>query len=575
MYLTLTLHSRIVATSKRNFSGDSKRLNANHADIRSTKMKGMVVCPQPHAAEVGIRILRRGGNAVDAAVAAALVQGVIDPTNCGIGGFGQMNVFIAGKGEEKVIDFHARAGAKVKPEMWEGLITEQPRDRWGYVLKGEVNARGYTSIAVPGTVMGLSEGLARFGTIPWRDAVEPAIDVAAHGYTVAREDAIDWRTDPQTFAPLLAYLEARKIYTKEGEPYSAGDVIVNKDYAETLRRLAAEGAEAFYKGDLSSLIADDMERNGAFVTAGDLSRYKVREYTPLVSEYRGYTVASNDAPGGGISLLEILNILEGYDLSKYDWRGMGSDVGPYALILAEAMRAAEKDRIELIGDPEFVSVPTKSLISKERAAQWKGRIDAGEKIVLPRWRPGEHPTTTHISVVDPRGNAVSLTHTLGSCSGVITPGLGFMYNNAMINFDPVPGGPNSIAPGKSRNTQMAPTIVYDHGDPYLVVGAPGGSKILTAVSQTIVNIIDHGMVPSEAVAHPRIFALDTDIIDISNRVPSSVEDFLKSKGNKVVRLPASYDDFAMTQAITSRRDKGHEVVLGGSDPRRKGAVMST
>jgi len=533
----------------------------------------MVVCPQPLAAEVGVRVLKRGGNAVDAAVAAAFVQGVIDPANCGIGGFGQMNVYMAAKGEQKVIDFHAKAGAGVKEGMWKGLLLEQPRDRWGYALEGEVNSKGYTSIAVPGTVMGLSEGLTRFGTITWREAIEPSMDIAEHGYVVAREDAAEWRTDPKSFAPFLVSGEARRIYTRSGEPHAAGDVISNKDYAGTLRRIAAEGPETFYRGALSSAIAEDFERGGGFVTAADLSRYKVRVYTPLISEYRGYAVATNDAPGGGITLLEILNILEGYDLSKYDWRGMGSDVGEYILILAMAMRAAEKDRIEFVGDPEFVQVPTESLISKERGSKWRKRIDSGKKIVLPRWRPGEAPSTTHISVVDPMGNAVSLTHTLGSCSGVITPGLGFMYNNAMINFNPIPGRPDSIAPGKSRNTQMAPTIAYDDGSPYIVLGAPGGSKILTAISQTLVNIIDHRMVPFEAVAHPRVFALDTDIIDVSSRIPSSVCDYLEAKGNKVVRLPASYDDFAMTQAITIGR-KGQDV-LGGSDPRRKGVVLST
>jgi gamma-glutamyltranspeptidase/glutathione hydrolase len=538
--------------------------------------KGMIVCPQPLAAEVGIQILKRGGNAVDAAVAAALVQGVIDPTNCGIGGFGQMNVYMAGKGEEKVIDFHAKAGARVRPDMWEELLIEQPRDRWGYVLRGEVNSKGYTSVAVPGTVMGLSEGLTRFGTISWREAINPSINAAMNGYTVAREDAVEWRTDPQSFAPLLVTGEAKRIYTKSGEPYSAGDVLVNKDYAETLRRIATEGPETFYQGDLSSLIADDMERNGGFVTGSDLSNYKVRVYDPLTGEYRGYAVASNDAPGGGITLLEILNILEGYELSKYNWRGMGSDIAEYVLILAMAMRAAEKDRIELVGDPEFVSVPTKMLISKERASQWKERIDSGEKIVLPRWgSSGEPPSTTHLSVVDPRGNAVSLTHTLGSCSGVITPGLGFMYNNAMINFNPIPGRPDSISPGKSRNTQMAPTIVYDDGSPYIVLGAPGGSKILAGISQTLVNIIDHRMVPFEAVAHPRIFALDTDLIDLSSRIPPYVCDYLEAKGNEVVRLPASYDDFASCQAIVINHGEEGLEVLGGSDPRRKGAVLST
>lgn len=533
----------------------------------------MVVCPQPLAAETGIRVLRRGGNAVDAAVAAAFVQGVIDPTNCGIGGFGQMNVCMPARGEEMVLDFHARAGGAVKADMWKDIILDQPRDRWGYVLKDGVNAKGYTSVAVPGTVMGLYEGLQRFGTMPWREVIEPSIEVAMSGFVVGREDWVEWRTDPQSFAPFLVSREATRIYTKSGAPYAAGETIVNKDYAHTLRRIASEGAESFYKGSLSSVIAEDMERNGGFVRSDDLSGYKVRAYPPLSGQYRGYTIHTNDAPGGGISLLEMLNILEGYDLASFDWRALGSGLGEYVRLLAMTMRATERDRIEFVGDPEFVDVPTERLISKETGARWREMIDSGEKIVLPRWRSDEPASTTHVSVVDQQGNAASLTHTLGSCSGVITPGLGFMYNNAMINFNPVPGRADSIAPGKSRNTQMAPTIVLDEGAPYIVVGAPGGSKILTAISQTIVNIIDHGMVPVEAVSHPRVFALDTEIVDLSRRVPPDVDDYLRARGDAVVRQPSSYDDFACAQAITIR--DGGSKVLGGSDPRRKGAVLST
>jgi len=498
-------------------------------------MKGMIVCPQCQAAEVGIQILRRGGNAVDATVAAAFTQGVVDPVNCGIGGFGQMHVYIAQTGEEKIIDFHGKAGSKVSSSMWKDLVLSQARDGFGYVLKGNVNAVGYTSIATPGTVMGLYEGLARYGTVTWKEAIRPAIDLATRGYTVPEEDATSWRTKPASFARFLVTNEAKRIYTRNGTPYEAGDVILNKDYAETLRQIASEGPEVFYRGEIATRIADDMERNGGFITRQDLWDYKVKVYTPLITDYRGYTVASNDAPGGGIALLELLNIVEGYNLAKYDWRGMGSDVAEYIHILAMAMRAAERDRAEYVGDPDFVPVPTKMLISKDRAEEWRKRIESGERIIVPKWVPEEPHSTTHVSVVDAAGNAVSLTHTLGSCSGVITPGLGFLYNNAMINFDPIPGRPNSIAPGKSRLTQMAPTMVLKDGQPYIVLGAPGGGRIVSALLQTITNIIDHGMTPFEAVAHPRVFCLHTDMIDVCARIPSYICEELEANGNLVVK----------------------------------------
>jgi gamma-glutamyltranspeptidase/glutathione hydrolase len=532
----------------------------------------MIVCPQPQAAERGIQILRHGGNAVDAAVATALLQGVVDIQNCGIGGFGQMHVYMSGTGDEKVLDFHGKAGSKVTPEMWKDIVISEARDGFGYVLKGDVNIRGYTSITTPGTVMGLYEAHARYGNLPWKEVVRPAIELAGWGFTVSQEQARNWRTQRDSFATLLVTPEASRIYTKNGAPYDAGEVIANKDYAEMLRMIASEGAEVFYRGEIAAKMVEDFERNGAFITAKDLENYRVKVYTPIVTEYRGYTVASNDAPGGGLTVLELLNILEGYDLTKYDWRGMGSDVAEYIHLLTMAMRAAEADRVKYVGDPEFVDVPTKMIISKARAEEWRNRINSNERILIPKW-PHEPESTTHLCVVDGKGNAVSLTHTLGSCSGVITPGLGFFYNNAMINFNPIPGRPNSIAPGKSRITQMSPSMVLKDGRPFIVLGAPGGGKIVSALLHTIVNIVDHGMAPAEAVAHTRFFCLHSDIIDVEARIPQYVCEQLEKKGNLIAKAPASYAAFASVQAIMLDHEK--DKVLGGSDPRTGGVVLST
>lgn len=532
----------------------------------------MIVCPQPQAAEKGIQILRRGGNAVDAAVATAFLQGVVDIQNCGIGGFGQMHVYMADTGEESILDFHGRAGSKVTPEMWKNVILNQSREGFGYALKGDVNRLGYRSIVTPGTVMGLYEGHTRYGTLSWKDLLQPSIDLADKGFTVTQEQARDWRIQAESFAPFLVTDEGKRIYTKDGEPHRAGDVLANKDYAETLRRIASDGADIFYRGEIADKMLEDLERNGAFIVREDLEKYKVKVYSPITTEYRGFTVASNDAPGGGLTLLELLNIVEGYDLAKHNWRGMGFDVAEYIHLLAMAMRAAESDRAEYVGDPDFVDVPTEMIISKVRAEEWRQRIDSNEKILVPKW-PQEPPSTTHLCVVDEKGNAVSLTHTLGSCSGVITPGLGFLYNNAMINFDPVPGRTNSIAPGKSRITQMSPTMILKEGEPYMIIGAPGGGHIVSALLQVITNIIDHEMTPMEAVAHPRVFCLDTEIIDVGARIPQYVCDELSTKRNKIMKMPISYEPFASVQTILI--DKARDRALGGSDPRTGGIFLST
>jgi gamma-glutamyltranspeptidase/glutathione hydrolase len=532
----------------------------------------MIVCPQPQAAERGIQILRRGANAVDAAVATALLQGVVDIQNCGPGGFGQMHVYVARTGEEKILDFHGRAGSKVSPEMWKDIVIAEARDGFGYTLKGEGNLHGYTSITTPGTIMGLYEAQMRYGTLSWKEIVRPAIELASRGFTVSQEQSRNWLTQHDSFDPLLVSPEARRIYTKSGSPYCEGEVIANKDYAETLRKIASEGAETFYRGEIASKMVDDFERNGAFITPKDLENYRVKVYPPIRSEYRGYAIASNDAPGGGLTVLELLNILEGFDLAKYDWRGMGSDVAEYIHLLSMGMRAAEADRARYVGDPDFVDVPTEMIISKERAAEWRHKISSNERIPLPKW-PQEPESTTHLCVVDEKGNAVSLTHTLGSCSGVITPGLGFFYNNAMVNFNPIPCKPNSIAAGKSRITQMSPSMVLKDEHPLIILGAPGGGKIVSALVNTIANIIDHGMTPAEAVSHPRFFCLHSDIIDVESRIPSYVCDQLDAKGNLVAKTHASYAAFASAQVIMLDHADGK--VLGGSDPRTGGVVLST
>ena len=478
---------------------------------------GMVVAPQQLAVEVGAQVLQNGGNAIDAAVTTAFAQGVVDRTNCGLAGFGVMHVYVAATGEQKIIDFHGKAGSKVTPGMWEDIISQENPSGYGYTLKGNANERGYTAITTPGTVAGLYEGLTRYGSIRWEDAIQPAIELASEGFAVTQATAKAWTSSPES----SPWTKVRDVSE------TGGAIIVNKAMAKTLKELAEGGPDVFYRGAIAQKIAADMKKNGGFITLRDLNDYKVTVYEPLCSTYRDYTVASNHSPGGGITVIESLNILEGYDLAA-----MEHNSPLYISSVSMAMKAAFADRVNFVGDPAFVEVPTEKLISKEAASQWREKIERREEIIIPRWQPKEPANTTHVSTIDSAGNAVALTHSLGSASGVVTPGLGFIYNNCMNCFNPVPGEVNSILPGKSRVTGMAPTIVQKDGLPIFITGAPGGTRIITGVLQSILNVIDHKMSAVEAVSAAR-FDCQGPTIEAQARIPSSVCESVRLMGHDI------------------------------------------
>jgi gamma-glutamyltranspeptidase/glutathione hydrolase len=540
-------------------------------------MKGMVVAPHSIAVEEGVKVLRKGGNAVDAAVTAAFVQCVEGIGSCGIAGFGALNVYISKSGENKVVNFHGKAGSKVKPDMWEGLLVAEARSGYGYRLKGRVNDIGYQSITTPSTLLGLCESLTRYGTVSLKEALAPAIRYAEEGFPFPGELSRSWgfgaSPDAPTFVNRLRVTKAaEEIFLKNGRPYPPGENLIQRDLAETLKRIVKEGVEDFYSGEICDKMIKDLEEHGSFLTQRDLESYRVKITEPLCTEYRDCKVSTNPAPGGGITLIEMLNILEGYDLSQYDWRGLSHGAAEHMHLVASTFKAAQRDRAEFVGDPAFVDVPAERLTSKEHAAEWRERIDRGEKITIPRWVPREESSTTHISVIDSRGNAVSLTHSLGNSSGVVTPGLGFLYNDCMNCFNPIPGQPNSIAPGKSRSSGISPTIVFKKEEPFLIIGAPGGNRIIGAVAQGILNVVDHGMIPVEAVYAPRIDCQWFDTVDISRRIPSYLYRLLEEKGHRVVKSSFDYEPLARVQAILVDRERGR--VLGGSDPRGGGVALS-
>lgn len=516
-------------------------------------MPGMIVAPQPMAVEEGAKVLASGGNAFDAAVAAAVVQGVIDPHSCGVGGYLVMTYHRAGQsvvGGSPIFDAPAIAGSLVKPDQWKDSILRPNPDGWGYFLKDKVNDNGYQSICVPGMVRGLSEMQRRFCTRSWSDLLQPAIGIADEGWPVSSGKASSWK-DPASQPEgsslrekLHATAEAKRVWLKpNGSTYEAGEKFRHPDYARTLRRLAERGPDDFYSGELAREIAADLQKNGAWITAGDLASYKTREAAPTVINYRGYQIVTNQSPHGGPTLAQTLKILEADDL-----RCLGHNSAKYILRVSLAMKAAFADRNRMLGDPDFEPDRVHWMLAPERIAHWRAIIESGKPIDVSRGST-ESKNTTQVTCTDRWGNWVSLTHSLGSSSGVISPGLGFMYNNSMINFDPLPGGPNGIAPRKGRTTGMTPTIVYCGGQPVLALGAPGATRIITAVLQVMLNVLDFGMSVSDAVLAPR-FDCQGDTIKCQARIPELVCAEVRQY-HAIERTSKSHGGFALVHAIAS------------------------
>lgn len=529
----------------------------------------MIVAPQPEAVEAGALALRCGGNAVDAAITCALVQGVVDPQMCGIAGFGSMQLYLPEREIHEIIDFHGRAPAAATPGMWEDLIEGENRDGFGFVLRGRVNDVGYQSITVPGSLKAYHEAQSRYGALSWGQVVEPAIVHADQGFVVRPHVYEFWTRRDEServeVAERLRHTEAtRKIYYDEaGELRRVGSRLHNPDLARTLRRVAEGGSDIFYRGEMADEIAADMKRGGALLSREDLESYQTERSEPLWGEYRGRRISTNPPPGGGVMLIEMLHMLENFDLAA-----MGHNSPEYIRTVCEVMKRATIDKDRWVGDPRFFDVPLARLLDRGYAGQLAEDIRAGEVAHVERVGSPESKNTTHVSVIDSSGNAVSMTHSLGMPSGVVTEGLGFMYNGCMGVFDPRPGRADSIEPGKSRFSSICPSIVFEDDKPALVIGAPGGTQIAMGVLQGILNVIDHGMSVSDAVGAPR-FSSTSDAIDVCNRIPVYVTDELEQAGYSVVRSPLSHT-FAWVHAIAI----DGEVVTGGADPGADGMALA-
>lgn len=465
---------------------------------------GMVVSSQHLASQAGADILKAGGNAVDAAVAVGYAQAVVNPCCGNIGGGGFMTLHLA-DGKNIFINFRETAPASASADMY--------LDKDGNLIK-DASLYGYLAAGVPGTVKGLDYALEKYGTMKREQVMAPAIKLARDGFILTRADTDVLDT---TTARFKQDPEAARIFLKpDGSAFQPGDRLIQTDLANTLERIAKEGPPAFYEGDIPQIVEKASQAGGGKLTAKDFADYTISEVAPVTCTYRGYEFISAPPPSsGGVTICQTLNILEGYDL-----KAMGFNSADYIHTLTEAMRHSYMDRNTFLGDPAFVKNPTEKLTSKAYTEELRKEIIPGKATpsaqVQPGTGPHEKPETTHYSVVDNKGNAVSTTYTINGRFGavVIPPGTGFFLNDEMDDFTTkigeknmyglVQGERNAIAPGKRPLSSMSPTIVTKDGKIFLVLGSPGGSRIISITLQTALNIIDHGMAPQEAVNAPRI-----------------------------------------------------------------------
>ena len=465
---------------------------------------GMVVSSQHLASEVGVEILKAGGNAVDAAVAVGYAEAVVNPCCGNIGGGGFMVLHLA-DGRDTFINFRETAPAAAGANMY--------LDAQGNVVQG-ASLFGYLAAGVPGTVLGLETALKEYGHLPRAKVMAPAIKLARDGFVLTRGDTdiLDQRTERFRADPALAAIFLRK----DGTALQPGDNLVQKDLANTLQAIAEHGADAFYKGKIPTEVEAASKAHGGILTAADFAAYKVTESAPIGCDYRGYHFLSAPPPSsGGVTMCETLNILEGYDL-----KAMGFHSAEAVHVMTEAMRHAYLDRNSYLGDPAFITNPIDRLLSKDYAAKIRATIPADKatasKDLTPGVAPHEKMETTHYSIVDQAGNAASVTYTVNGLFGavVIAGHTGFFLNDEMDDFTTKVGVPNlfglvqgtanAIAPGKRPLSSMSPTLVTKDGKIFLVLGSPGGSRIITITLETALNVIDYGMEPQEAVDAPRI-----------------------------------------------------------------------
>ena len=532
--------------------------------------KGMVVSQRMIASEVGAKILKKGGNAVDAAVATGLALAVVLPRAGNLGGGGFMVVYLKEEDKTIAIDYREKAPSAATRDLFLDKNGDYDRKKAQFSL---------LSSGVPGSVAGFHHALTKYGTLSWQEVLEPAIRLAEEGFVIPH-DLANTLASKRYRERLSSDPAAAKVFFKEDKGlYSAGEILIQRDLALTLKELSTNGPDAFYTGKIAQLIVKEMERNGGLITLEDLKNYNIAERQPLVGSYKGYEIVSMPpSSSGGTHLIQMLNMLEQFPIKE-----MGFGSADTIHILAEVMKRAYADRSKYLGDSDFYKVPS-SLISKKYAISLNKDISLDKVTPSGDISPGdpypyESPDTTHFSVMDSYGNAVSNTYTLNFSygSGLMIPGTGMLINNEMDDFSSKPGTPNgygllgseanAIEGNKRPLSSMTPTIIFKDQKPYMVFGSPGGSRIITTVLQVALNVMEHEMNIAQAVHSPRIHhQWLPEVLMIEKGFGPDTEKLLESKGYKL--YPSS--TMGSVQAII----KEGNYFYGSADPRRPNAGVA-
>jgi gamma-glutamyltranspeptidase/glutathione hydrolase len=525
--------------------------------------KGMVVAAHPEAVAAGLNTLKKGGNAVDAAVATAFALNAAEPFASGIGGGGFMVIFLAKEKKVTVINFREKAPADATPTMYldKGNIQESWRKSHGL------------AVGVPGSLAGCAYALEKYGTKKLENVLESAIQIAERGIPVSETFS---QINKDEYEKILQNAGESSIYLHDGFPYEPGDIYRNPDLAHTFRRLVSRGWRDFYDGEIAAEIIKAVQRNGGIMKREDLAQYSPIEQPPLKGTYKDYTLYTIQPPGsGGLHIIQLLNIIAHWPVREWDFNSI-----EYIHHLSEAFRFVFADKVRYLSDPDFIPVPVQRLLSKDYAMQIATKIVPGglqksypygvfDKQLI------EKQNTTHLGVMDNQGNIVSLTQSINDFfgSGIVPEGEGFLLNNEMADFSPQPDMANSPGPNKRPVSSMGPLILFKGESPFLVLGSPGGTRIFTSLTQIILNIIEFGMSLDEAIEAPRFFTYSSEGIArslfVESRIPPHILRSLEKIGH-TVSVRGAYDNyFGGAQGIMVDKDKN--ILIGGADSRRDGA----
>lgn len=539
-----------------NYYSQLKSSKTEEAGRTAYSNVGMVATAHYDASRVGAQILDKGGNAFDAAVAAGFALGVCEPNASGLGGGGFMTAHCAAEKRNIFVDFREVAPMSAKPSMWK--IGED-----GEVI-GKEKEEGGKSICVPGEVAGLCYILEKYGTMSLQEVLDPAIELAKDGVVISEALQEDLKSNHDMFA---RFAEDGNVFLKD---YEVGERLPNPALANTLSRIAKEGADAFYRSDLTDIMIKSLNKHGGNFTKEDFTSFKVRELTPLSGNYRGYDIISSPPPSsGGTHILEMLNILENFEIGKLDYHSK-----EHIHLLSEVFKMCFADRAKYMGDPDFVKIPMKGLLSKEYAAKRAGSYSLDNIAPAESDNPFKFETcdTTHISIADKYGNVVAITKTISAFfgSGVVPENTGVIMNCQMRGFFVGEGKSNSVGGGKKPLSSMSPTIILKDGRPFAVLGTPGGNRIISTMAQVISNLIDFGMDIESAIRAPRFYNDVMDLLHYEARIDEKVIKSLADKGQEIKKLK-DWDRFVGgVQGIYYHKNG---TMIGVADPRRDGRAV--